>query len=198
MRLRLVAGLTISLLLLLVSCDSPMKSREPGWMRATISGAAGETYVGSGDFLDQRDREEGPRRMFSVDSKSDPLRTQDFGFYRYNGNRPRPGRYPLQIVGPFNDHEDVFAAGYSRWVGDVHESYTATGGYVDITYSSEERVEGTFFIIGKRFCANLRIDYNPQPCPYPWQPPADAPTIEVSGSFFLVPMADEEAITLTG
>ncbi len=197
MRLRSLAGLMMVSFPLLVSCDSPVKSREPGWMHASISGPAVDDYVGSGEFLDQRNREEGPRRMFWLDSQSDAARTQEIGFYRYNGTRPRPGRYPLQIVGPSNDHKDVFAAGHRRWRGEVYELYTATDGYVEITFSSDERVEGTFYFVGRRFCALPRTG-GTHPCPYPWQPPADAPTIEVNGSFSAVPEEDEEAVSLTG
>lgn len=172
----------------LASCDNPAGGRGTGWMRASLSGQVSGEYSGDGDFLSQTDRLEGPRRQFSVISRSDPLASQAFDFYRHNGTRPSVGRYELELIDQTDLAAEGFYAFYHRQDGSTSESYAATSGHVEITASSAERVEGTFHFIGRRYCASPLVGNSAPPCSDPWAPPADAPTIEVTGDFVAVPM----------
>lgn len=156
-------------------------------MCASLSGEVAGSYSGTGDFLSQTDRIEGPRQMFSLISQSDSLGSERFKFYLHNGTRPPVGRYPLQLIDLTDWSAHGFSAIYTR--RDEHDFgyYAAETGFVEITVSTEDRVEGTFYLVGRQFCVGKRIDPNPQPCANSWEPSPTAPTVEIQGSFSAVP-----------
>jgi hypothetical protein len=63
---------------------------------------------------------------------------------------------------------------------------------VTITFSSANRVEGTFRFEGFRYCARVERGSTPPigPCRIPDEPIPDAPPIAVSGSFVVTPLSN--------
>ncbi|HEY0022372.1 MAG TPA: hypothetical protein VGB24_05660 [Longimicrobium sp.] len=182
-RLGMVAALYV-----LASCGDPVGSGEPGWLRASLSGAVSGSYQGTGDFLDQANREVGPRRMFSVVSTTAGPNPESFSFYRQNGNRPAVGTYQLELVDQSDFKAVGFFAFYTRATSDRVESFVAQSGEVVITRSTSNRVEGTFRFVGFRYCAIPRTGNGQEgPCSPPATALVGAPTVEVSGSFSVAP-----------
>jgi hypothetical protein len=80
----------------------------------------------------------------------------------------------------------------------VGEAYTARSGSLDITFASESRIEGEFHLQAVLFCRTIKQQLgtaNEGPCA-PWEAEDEAPTVEVNGTFSLVP--DESEVTPAG
>ncbi len=182
----------------LASCADPVGSRESGWLRASISGAVSGSYQGNGDFLEQTERQEGPRRMFSlVSATAGSQNPESFSFYRQNGSRPAAGRYDLALLDQSDPKAAGFFALYTRATADGLESFVAQSGEVVITRSTSHRVEGTFRFAGFRYCAIPRVGNGQEgPCSPPANPIADAPTVEISGSFSAAPADHEDLLAM--
>lgn len=195
---RTTRGVWVIALLVLTACSDPVAGSNPGWLRASLAGTVAGSYVGSGDFLDQTDREEGPRRMFSLySSTADLTSPQSFGLYRVNGNRPAVGRYELQLVDQSDSDAEGFFAIYSRSTESQVENFVAQSGEVVVTRSSRERLEGTFRFVGFRYCALPRLGSGQEgPCVPPAAPVEGAPTVEVTGSFSAVPFEEGDLLDM--
>lgn len=201
----LVAGLVLS------SCSDPLRSAEPSWLRATVTeleavapGDEPETWEFSSDAttfsvgnspLTRRPAhfgvssvqlaEGGEQRMISF-GIGHPAR---IGAGRYAvGVRPsETGRYP-----------DRFSFVFNRGTTERSERYVAVEGWVEITRSTPDLVEGTFQITGRQVSLTLAEEgrgfqriFRDDP---PHSPDPSAPRITIKGSFQARPFRDSEVV----
>jgi hypothetical protein len=142
---------------LLGACHDPAGDVTVSWLRADVAGAVEDTYEGTGDFYVGAGAE-GIRKQFGIASKGvGAAAGNSLLLYRPGAGRPAVGSYVLAPLGPRHPPQGCTAY-YSRRANGRVESFTARAGRVDITKSSDDRVEGTFWFAGPRYCSDLLVN----------------------------------------
>lgn len=166
--------------------NGPAAGDDPSWLRATINGTVQANYEGTGDFhLGTNDRA-GEAAGFSLYSSGTGAAIgQSFLLQRAGAEIPARGVYPLGLT-------DGFTARYIRQAAGSVQAFVAQSGEVEVLQSSPERIEGRFRLVGFRYCArDTGGSRAPEgPCTVPSATIANAPTIEVTGSFTVSPARD--------
>jgi hypothetical protein len=163
-------------------CNGSTSAGDPSWLRAdVVSDGAANSFSAEGRFMIVS---EGGRREFGISAVEPRHGGSALILHRRGGLRPAPGEYSVGLL----DYSDPASRGmgviYGRTVGGIQESFSATSGVVRIQESTRERVAGTFDLEVARYCA-MGPDIH-SPCPMAWNPPADAPTLRVTGEFSVV------------
>lgn len=164
-----------------------------GLFEAAITGHVVTDYQGSGDFsmghgpsftvYHLRSEGEGAsaNQWFKIYHRTDP------GDDYFDGLIAE-GTHPITLL----DRRDRDARGTSVIFDRTEDGkvyrYIASDGSLRITESTTDRAAGTFTLTAFRYC---EISKKRQSCPFPSSTPADAPTIDVSGSFTAVPAEKE-------
>lgn len=179
----------IALLVLFASCSRDgTGAGGPSWFRASVSGEVSSEYEGTGDFGFYREEDGGPGRYFKIGSQGTRAELDENFYLRWpDDRRPRPGTYALVPHTMLHGSPHGVTAIYTWHKGDNvtapshHELYVASGGVVEITRSTADEVEGTIRFSGVQVGKWVGITTERHDLPY--APKADAPTIDVSGSF---------------
>lgn len=171
-----------------------------GTLEAELLGSREWSHRGTGSFY--TGLFEDGRPQFSFRSEGlDGSEGSSFGFHAVLPDVPPVGTY--QIVPQEREYpsEGLFIASYfwaltpDQWESatpgsTVREGYIAQSGSLNITFASESRIEGEFHLEVVRFCRTIKLqvggDTSIGPCA-PWEVEDGAPTVEVNGTFSLVP-----------
>ena len=157
--------------------DAPAPADGPS-VGASVTGNVSSSLKGSGWFNEGTDRQ---TQVFMVSATDSTGGTpQSIILMRRGGGRPNVGTYPLHFR-VLDDPADVGYSGtYSRQGNGMSDSYGSLSGTLTITESTSDRVVGSFQFEGVRFCSR-----NAQggTCYTNTLPPADAPRVQVSGTF---------------
>ena len=181
-----------AILLGLVGCSDPAARNDPSWLRASIAGSIDTSYEGTGDFYAGADAAAGVAARFGLNSDGvGASKYESVGFLRWGAGRPRQGIYPLGPLDQSDSEARGFTALYIRRGLELTEYFAADSGQVEINSSSKDRVRGTFRFVAFRYCA-INITGDAIGCGKPWEPTADAPRIEVSGSFDAAPFDSDD------
>jgi hypothetical protein len=176
--------------------------RRPSSFRASMSFSEGgtESYQGRGSFYVGPDVAAGVRMRFDINSTTEgDSAPQSFGLHRRGGGIPEPGTYVLTSLDFSNPNEGGTTALYTRVANGWTEAYKAQAGELRVTSASRDHVEGTFRFVGFRYCASERIGTRRiGPCIPVAEPIPGAPTIEVEGTFSVVPFDDSDIETMPG
>lgn len=152
------------------------------FLRANVQGSVRAEYSGTGEF----GTDHLPRTFVLSSTGTGGAAGQSLVLRRRQDSAwPAVGRYPLVPVQDAAASPDGFTGVYSRANGRGHESFVARSGTVEITRASAERVEGTF-----RFEAVLCSGRGEDEGRYGDCAAADAPTVELIGSFAVTPMSN--------
>ncbi|CAN5784822.1 hypothetical protein BH23GEM8_BH23GEM8_10170 [soil metagenome] len=210
LRITKIIGLPFVASLILSSCSDPLRSEEASWLRATVTelnavaGYEPETWEFSSDAT-----------TFNVGNSPVTRRPGQFGIASIQlleGNEQRmiglvigqpsrigPGRYPVAVrPSETGLHPDRFFLYFDRGTSNRAETYVAIDGWVEITSSTENLVEGTFEVTGQQIYLNLAeegrglqriIRDDPAHAPDP-----SAPRVTVKGSFQARPFKESEVI----
>jgi len=165
----------------------------PGWLVASVRGGSGTglsqiAYHGTVWF--SVGRYWGARTSLSFELRSQGIggsEGQGIILFSSPSGRPAPGRYDLAPLVAADSGPSGFTAFYYHEAGGVSDSYTALTGYVIISESSEDRVEGEFKFTGVLFCRESTETGAGGPC-YALNPTTPgAPQVEVTGWFAAIP-----------
>jgi hypothetical protein len=190
-------------LLTLGGCDHHPVAAEPddeGVLVASVSGVLTTEFNGTGGFrLFTPPPFQGFVRpsefaLFASQIDQRSQRGQELELRSAGSGVPVVGRYPvlptwigpLQPAGPDAGAAPHFDASYSYIEGRTNQRFIARSGEVEITYSSPDRVEGSFHFTGVRICT---ITPEQPLCRwplFPWDERPDLetlPSIQASGSF---------------
>ena len=171
-------------MLALTSCDGtgPTDRTDASWLRASLSGPADPTFEGTGAFDTGSDPHRGVSVKWTLNSESTgATQGRTLMLYRQGEGRPERGTYPLTLVDQSNGKARGFTAFYTQVRGDTAEAFAARSGVVEITRSTEDRVEGTFRFVGVRYSARSMSGRGGEVSGDPTNP--TGPMIEVSGEF---------------
>jgi len=186
----------------LASCGfDPFGASPAPYFLASLDGAVDEMYSGSGEF---HTGTPGPgRQQFQIVSRgTEESIDQSFALTRWDGGRLSRGTYSLDLVdlstyqigAPAEGQPTGITMQYFRTVDDVEELFVAETGELRITRSSPSGIEGDFSFDGFRYCVRSASDpsapVDETHCAWPDDANADAPRIQVSGSFVAVPFGD--------
>ena len=167
-------------------------------LEANITGNVVWTYHGDAEFRTGRSHFGG--QQFQLNSVHlDPQSKQTFGLQRFDGS-PRVGRYRLAPHDSSLADAGTMTAAYTLYDYDnnLFESYTSLSGVLEVTFSSDERVEATFTFTGLRFCASSLVGTGDDvvgSCS-PAILDLDAPRVLIVGSFTATPEKEAEIIDL--
>ncbi len=165
-------------------------------LEADVTGDIIVHYEGDAEFAAAYNNAGLPR--FGLESQNQELiglPTEGFEAVGISGtmDRPREGsyvasRWRLSLV---EDGQLWFR--YQRAVNGTDEQYSSIGGTVEITYSSSNRLEGTFDIEALLFCRRLQgsVDSFLAGSCHPGELDYSLPTIRVVGSFTARKMPDD-------
>lgn len=185
----------------LVACSSDQTSPNPaeGWLSAMIqTPAAAEnsknSYNGTGFFRSSADfpgwPDQAPELFFLYSAGAGDSEGKEFTITRNSAEPPAVGRYP---IGWSEDGQWGWNVHYTDIRGDSIEFFAATGGELEITDSSPERIEGrfTFQVVHGLTCATEWRHEMIEPGEFPELPCSmhlelDSPATEISGSFSVV------------
>lgn len=182
-------------LVLLNACRDPGGDLDVSWLHASVYGAEDVSYTGSGDFYVGEDHD--GTVQFSVVSRGvDASEGQLFTFLRRGDGRPAEGTYALAPLAERDGVLTGFTAYYYREVDGMNEAFTLRSGVLQITRSTDERIEGSFEFTGALYCsAPLVDDFTTEyECGDPNAPDPEAPQIEAVGTFVLVPFGPDAII----
>ena len=155
--------------------DAPTAPTEVGQVLASVQGSVSTLYQGTGQFSVGSARIPQRPKFFILRSADVATGGREaLIVQRLGADLPEPGEYALGTPGGF-------VARYERTQDGVREGYTADAGTLEITSATPTRIEGSFRFSAVRHCTGSR---NAMTCQVP--PPADAPRIEVEGSFVAV------------
>jgi hypothetical protein len=175
---------------LLGACHDPAGDVTVSWLRADVAGAVEDRYEGTGNFWFGAGHD-GIPVQFGISSKGvGAAAGSSMGLYRPGAGRPAVGSYVLAPLGDGYPPRG-FTAYYGRRANGRIESFTARAGRVDITKSSDDRIEGAFWFAGPRYCSSLLVDWfddeEERFCIGPNTIDLSQPQVEVTGSFSAVP-----------
>jgi hypothetical protein len=211
-----LGGATLVGVLLAMSesaCDSgtePSPIPAPGNFEAQLRGAREWSYRGTASFY--TGVFEDGRPQFSFWSNGlDGSAGSYIGFQAVLLGVPPVGTYQIVPQRFERPSEGLFIAAYNWWPtleqngydyegappgSRVGEAYVARSGSLNITFSSEDRIEGRFRMEVVLFCSFFRLQEGDSdgvgPC-VPWEVEDGAPTVEVNGAFNVVP--DDSEVT---
>lgn len=183
---RTLATCIAGILLPLAACEDP--GGDTSYLRASLSGAVVEEYRGNAEW---HVGTPGPgEQQFQITSLGlHSGSASEFALTRWDGGRMGEGRYPIGLV----DLGEYQAGGrrpkgitlqYFRRVGGRMEQFVADSGFVEVTHSTSERVQGTFSMTGFLYCViDERIPEGDDDCHPMWIRRAGAPRIRVTGTF---------------
>jgi hypothetical protein len=184
-----------------------------GTFEAQLLASREWSYRGTGSFY--TGLFEDGRPQFSFRSEGlDGSEGSSFGFQAVLPDVPPVGTYQIVPQERELPSEGLFIAGYEWWPtleqtgydyesappgSTVSEAYVARSGSLNITFASESRIEGEFHMEAVLFCRVFRLQEGDSdgegPC-VPWEAEDGAPTVEVNGTFSLVP--DDSEVTPVG
>lgn len=153
----------------------PQPERE-SWLLADLRGAVDQEHESDAEFNEGGLHLQGVEMAFLVSSagaEDAHGRWSNFRVVRYGDGRPAPGSYPLERFDLVDSGASGILMQYTLQDGEEMRQWTSTAGTLEITASSEERVEGRFEFTG--------IECGPRDCA------TDPTTIQVSGSFSASP-----------
>lgn len=168
--------------------------RAPSSFKAALSFSQGaqETYEGEGHFYTGHSGV-GVEVRFTVNSRTGTDDAwQSFYVHRRGRGLPSPGTYALTALDLSDQNATGITALYFRKVGGVVEYYRAQSGELQVSAASEDRIQATFRFSGYRYCVMRPGGAQEGSCLPVGAPPADAPTIEVEGTFSAVPFDDSD------
>ena len=173
-------SLICSMATVLLACEAQTTApTAAGEVTAHVQGSEGSAeYVGSGEFGTNRHpiamSRPGIFSIRSVDRRAVPV--QRLALWRRGSEQPTTGTFSIGGAGDFAAryeviHDDGALVGYS-----AHE------GELEITASTDERLEGTFRFAARRNCVGTPSMMSCTAGPLP----ADVPSVEVAGTFSAV------------
>jgi len=163
----------------IAACDAlPFGGGDPAFLRAEVVGHVSSSYRGTGGFGVGRDGP-GTPAYFAINSRGEgEFRHEGFHMYILGDGPPAVGTYPI-VLGTRS--ASAFTAWYERG-GSVDEWFVAEVGEVTIERSGNSRIDGNFRFSGFRYCVDDGVTRE-GPCTVPHAWIADAPRIEVTGTF---------------
>lgn len=199
----------VALPVLASGCDnglSPEEAPPDGLLKAQLQGTLAEEYQGDAGFYLGRFTTGEPQ--LNLRSEGQPHNGR-FSAYGAVEGIPEPGTYEIRPHPGRETPEQGFVAAYF-WsdldvadnIGEtVGEWYTSLSGRLVIESSSEDHIEGEFFLTAVRYCNVVKTDIGSAPetdsCK-PWEVADDAPRIEAFGTFVAVPVELEEVEPMPG
>lgn len=163
--------------LLCVACSSPSDPDDVSWMSAAIvearDGAEEVDYSGTANF--------GRTGDFSIASRGNgDSEGQTVILVRGREGLPGEGSYTVRF---FGESDGGFGALYRRSQSDgTRERFSSVSGWVRISGSTDDRVEGTFEFTAELFCSTPPGTHQSPSC-HPSAPIEGSVPVIVRGSF---------------
>ncbi len=169
---------------ILVSCNSPSNPSFEAGLQADITSDIGSDtvvyYSGNAGFHAEAHTPINDLPLFQLTSRnrdfSPGLRTEGFQSLAFEGwrRRPKEGAHGVSDRASLFTDTSLTWMTYQRALGGYIESYSSTSGTLEITYSSDELIEGTFAFEALLYCRR------PQDPDAPREGPCDPHTLDPS------------------